>query len=312
MSWLNYHHLHYFWVIVQEGGLAKAALKLRLSHSTLSAQLRALETALGSQLFERRGRRLVLTPFGTEVASYASDIFRLGGELIDVAQGRSAIRRTPLRVGVVGSLPKTVVHRLLEPGMSRSQSPIDVRQDTMTHLLEELAGNRLHLVLADAPAPESLPLRVHSHLLGEAALSIYGAPELAARHRPRFPKSLDGAPLLLPGQGSLLRRALERWFADHDLRPSIEGEFDDAGLLRVFGGAGHGLFPVRDILRGEVEDVHGSVFVGPLDGLKERYYAISVERKVRHPGVVAIIESARSKLFAAPPSNKRARRRRPS
>ncbi len=299
MEWLNYHHLQYFWIIVQEGGLSKAATKLRLSHSTLSAQLKTLEESLGSQLFERRGRRLALTPFGTEVAAYAADIFRLGGELLDVAQGRSTIRRAPFRVGVVGTLPKTVTYWLLEPGMAKVGGPLEVRQDNIARLLEELAGNRLHLVLSDAPAPESLPLRVHSHWLGEADLLLYGAPALTARYRKHFPKSLDGAPLLLPGPGSPLRRALDRWFADHDVRPSVEGDFDDAALLRAFGGFGHGLFPVRDILRGEVENVHGATCVGALTGLKERYYAISVERRVRHPGVVAVIEEARTRLFAS-------------
>jgi LysR family transcriptional regulator, transcriptional activator of nhaA len=300
MEWLNYHHLFYFSVIVQEGGLSKAAARLRLSHSTLSTQLRSLEAFLGNELFERRGRRLVLTPIGAEVAEYASEIFRIGAELIDVARGREPGRRAALRVGVVDALPKTLTYRLLEPAMQADSSgPIHVRQDDMGRLLGELAAHRLHLVLSDTPPPQGLPVRVHAHLLGETDVLLYGTPQLAARFRPGFPASLGDAPLLLPGAAASLRRGIERWMTDRGIRLRIEGELDDAGLLRVFGGAGRGLFPVRAALRTEVEEAHGAVFIGKFEGLRERYYAVSSERRVRHPGVLARIERARSRLANA-------------
>lgn len=302
MEWLNYHHLFYFSVIAQEGGLAKAAVRLRLSHSTLSTQLRALEAFLGAELFERRGRRLVLTPLGAEIAEYASEIFRMGAELVDVARGRAQGRPAPLRVGVVNALPKTLTYRLLEPAMRvESAAPTHVREDELERLIEELASHRLHLVLSDAPPPHGLAVRVHAHLLGETDVLLYGTQDLAARYREGFPQSLEGAPVLLPGPAASLRRGLERWFTDRGIRTRIEGELDDAGLLRVFGGAGRGLFPVRAALRTEVEEALSAVFVGRLDGLRERYYALSAERKVRHPGVVALIEHARSRLSSPPP-----------
>jgi LysR family transcriptional regulator, transcriptional activator of nhaA len=297
MEWLNYHHLFYFSTIVQEGGLSKAAARLRLSHSTLSTQLRALEQFLGTELFERRGRRLVLTPLGAEVADYAAEIFRMGAELVDVARGHQSGRGAALRVGVVDALPKTLTYRLLEPALHvEDPGPIQVRQDELERLLEELASHKLHLVLTDAPPPHGLSVRVHAHWLGETDVLLYGTKELAARYRADFPRSLEDAPLLLPGRAASLRRGLERWLTDRGIRVRIEGELDDAGLLRVFGAMGRGLFPVRAALRTEVEEVLDAVFVGKLDGLRERYYAVSAERRVRHPGVLALIERARSHL----------------
>jgi len=300
MEWLNYHHLFYFWMITQEGGLAKAAARLRLSHSTLSTQLRALEGFLGCPLFERRGRRLVLTPIGVEVADHASEIFRMGADLVELARGREAGRRSVLRVGVVDALPKTLTYRLLEPAVEHEGAGrIQVRQNELAKLLEDLASYRLHLVLSDAPPPQGIAMRVHAHVLGETDVLLYGSKTLGTRYRRGFPQSLQDAPLLLPGAAASLRRGIERWLVDRGIRMRIEAEIDDAGLLRVFGGAGRGLFPVRAALRTEVEDAFGAVYVGKLEGLRERYYAVSVERRVRHPAVAALIESARSRLSTA-------------
>jgi LysR family transcriptional activator of nhaA len=300
MDWLNYHHLFYFWMISQEGGLAKAAARLRLSHSTLSTQLKALEDFLGSPLFERRGRRLSLTPLGVEIAEQASEIFRKGADLVELARGAEAGRGAALRVGVVDALPKTLTYRLLEPAIGGERAgQIQVRQNELGHLLEELAAYRLHLVLSDTPPPQAMRVIVHAHLLGETDVWLYGTRELAARYREGFPQSLGDAPLLLPGRAANLRSGIDRWLVERGIRMRVEGEIDDAGLLRVFGAAGRGLFPVRAALRTEVEEALGAVFVGKLDGVRERYYAVSAERRVRHPAVVALIENARARLAAS-------------
>lgn len=294
MEWLNFHHLYYFWRIAREGGISRAAEQLRLTHSTLSAQLRSLEEFLDGPLFERRGRSLVLTPLGEEAASYADDIFRLGSEFVDVARGRSAERKLALRVGVVSSMPKSVAFRLLQPGIATEGfGSIVARQDRLERLLEELAAGRLHLVLADSAPPDSGSHRVYAHLLGESGLLLYGTRSLARKYRGQFPSSLSGAPVLLPTPQSSLRRQLDRWFVERELRVHVAGEFDDAGLMRVAGANGQGLLPVRAALRAEVEDAHAVEFVGPLDGLTERYYVLSVERRVRHPAVSALVERAR-------------------
>ncbi|MCC7542737.1 MAG: LysR family transcriptional regulator [Deltaproteobacteria bacterium] len=310
-QWLNYHHLFYFWMIAQEGGVARAAERLRLTHSTLSAQLRMLEAALEGELFERRGRRLVLTPFGAEVAGYAGDIFRLGTELVELARSGAHGRRTPLKVGVVGTMPRSIAHGLLEPGLqTEERGPLSVRQDTLPRLVEELGAGRLHVVLSDA-LPDAAGVRLHRRLLGETDILLYGTKALARRYRAGFPASLQGAPVLLPGAGSL-RRAIDRWLAERDIRVHVEGEIDDAALLRVIGSRGLGLFPVRVALRAEMAEIVGTAPVGPLQGVRERYYALSLERRIHHPAVVAIVERAAVQLLHpdVPPSRRGKRPRR--
>jgi LysR family transcriptional activator of nhaA len=306
MDWLNFHHLFYFWRIAREGGLSRAAEQLHVTHSTLSAQLRALEDFFGGALFERRGRRLLLTPLGEETASYADDIFRLGSELTDVARGRSEPRKLALRVGIVSSMPKSVAYRLLHPGTAApGYGSLVARQDRFERLLDELASGRLHLVLSDTAPPEAGAQRVYAHLLGESGILLYGTPRLARKYRAAFPSSLDGAPLLLPTPQSTLRRLLDRWFVDRGLRPDIAGEFDDSGLMRVAGVHGLGLLPIREALRAEVEESSDVELVGRFDGVIERYYVVSLERRVRHPAVSALIEEARSGFDAAGRSRRR-------
>lgn len=311
MEWLNFHHLFYFWRIAREGGLSRAAEQLRLTHSTLSTQLRALEDFLGGALFDRRGRRLVLTPLGEDVAAYADDIFKLGSELVDVARGKSSSRRSALRVGIVSHLPKTVVYRLLTPAIETSgYGPLVARQGELEPLLEELVANRVHVVLADSPPPESHGARVFAHLLGESPMLLYGSTEDARRYRRGFPQSLDDARVLLPTARSSLRRQLDRWFADHGVRVRVEGEFDDAALMRVAGIHGLGLFPVRAALRAEVEDTHSAKLIGPLEGVVERYYVVSREHRIRHPAVGALVENARADLaYPEQPRRVRSRKR---
>ena len=306
MEWLNYHHLFYFWTIAREGSLTRAAAKLRLTHSTLSTQVKALESFLHVELFERRGRGLVLTAAGTSVAAYADDIFRLGAELVDVARGEAPSRRTPLRVGVVGTIPKTLAYRLLEPALGVDGfGPLVVRQAALDTLLEEVAIGRLHVVLSDVPPPEGGAMRVHGHVLGSSSVLLYGSPALARALRKNFPKSLEGAPMLLPAAGTSLRRQVERWLTDRGVRVRVEGEFDDAAMMRTFGAQGRGLFLVREALRSEVDDIHGVELITRLDGVQERYYVISVERRVRHPAVSALVDSAREQLAEGEPRKPR-------
>lgn len=295
MEPLNYQHLFYFWVIAREGGVARAARRLRLSHSTLSAQLRLLEQFLGGDLFERTGRRLVPTPLGLQIAGYADDIFRMGNELVEVARGRDQGTHQVFRVGVVGSLPKTIAFRLMEPALRLDPSQaVVVRQDVQARLIDELAAGKLDVLLTDMP-PEASAYRLHAHLLGETAILLFGSPAIAKKYGRRFPASLEGAPVIFPSPGSL-RRAMERWFADRGLRIRVAAEVDDAGMIRVLGGHGLGLFPVRSALRTEVEESQGAVCLGPLDGVSERYYAVSVERRISHRGVAAVVSAARAGL----------------
>jgi LysR family transcriptional activator of nhaA len=298
VEWLNYHHLLYFWAVAREGGVTRASEHLRLAQPTISGQLRALEDALGEKLFERTGRRLVLTDVGRLVYRYADEIFSLGRELQDTLKGRPTGRPVRFTVGVADAVPKLVAHRLLLPALTLKE-PVHIvcREDKPERLLAELVVHSLDLVLSDAPVGPGVKVKAYSHLLGETRVAFFGSASLAAAHRRGFPRSLDGAPVLLPTEGSSLRRSLDQWFDAEGLRPRVVGEIEDSALLKVFGQAGTGLFPAPVAIEAEIRAQHGVKLVGRVDAVRERFYAISAERRLKHPAVVAISEAARSRLF---------------
>ena len=301
MEWLNYHHLLYFWLVVREGGVARAADKLKLSHPTVSTQVKQLERALGEKLLEKRGRRLVPTEVGRIAYRYADEIFGLGNELLETVKGRPGIGPLRLVVGVSQAIPKMVARRLLAPARSLKGKPVRLvcLEDRGERLVAELAAMNLDLVIADAPVPPSSAVRVFNHLLGECGVSICATRELAERYRKGFPRSLDQAPMLLPSDGTSLRRALQQFFDEHDLRPQLEGEFEDSALLKVFGQDGIGLFPVPTAVEKDVQRQYEVEVVGRLPEVREHFYAISVERRLKNPAVLAICEVARKRVFKA-------------
>ncbi len=294
MSALNYHHLYAFWMIAEAGSLSAAAKAMHVTHSTLSVQLRALEDSMGDVLFERRGRGLVITPLGEEVRARASEIFRLGRDLEELARhGESG--RVALRIGVVASLPKTIVCRLVEPVLASAVS-LDLHHGAFEAELDALAAGRLHAVLADHAPPQGTGVRLHTHVLGASELYVYGTERVRASVRGSYPGCLEGAPMLLPRGGSGLRRQIDQWLHDRGLRVRVVGEIDDAGTLRAFGLRGHGLFPVRAALASEIADVTGARKIGAFDGLRERYLVVTRERTIRHPALVRLVENARTRL----------------
>jgi LysR family transcriptional activator of nhaA len=299
MDWLNYHHLLYFYTVAREGGLAPAAEVLHLAHPTISAQIHTLERSLGHELFERSGRRLVLTEMGRMVYRYADDIFGLGREMLEVMKGRQDGRVVRLTVGVADALPKMVVHRLLEPAL-RFPDPLTliVHDNKPDRLLGELATHSLDVILTDSPVGAGSAVKAFSHLLGECGIMIFAAPALAARHRRRFPASLDQAPFLLPTENSSIRRSMDLWFHRHGIRPRIIAEIEDSALLKVLAADGLGLFPAPSILEKDLNRQHGLRKAGTINEVKERFYALTIERKLRHPAVAAICEAAREELFA--------------
>lgn len=298
MDWLNYHHLLYFWTVVQEGTVSKAAEVLHLAQPTVSAQLRALERSLGQKLFQKRGRNLVLTTEGEAVARYAEEIFSLGRELLQSIRGDAPQAPKRFCIGMSDSLPKLTTYRLVEPAFTmRPAFQLYVRIDKTERLLAELAIHSLDLVIADSPMMPSTRVRAFSHLLGETGISIFGTAELARRYRKNFPQSLHGAPLLLQTPNTALRQSLEQWFQAHNLRPLITGEVEDMAMLQTLGEHGHGLFAAPTVVQKEICKRYGVRCVGQLDRIRERFYAISVERKLTHPAVLLIAEQARRRLF---------------
>lgn len=297
MSWLNYHHLLYFWTVARAGSIAKAGEELHLAQPTISSQLKLLEESLGHKLFERQGRKLVLTDVGRTVMRYADEIFRLGNELKNVVAGLPTGQQLRLNVGVLDVIPKLVAEQLLKPALEAGPSlRIICREGPLPQLLASLALHELDVVLADAPSSEPVSVRSFNHLLGKCGVSFFAARQLSHLKKD-FPRSLDGAPMLLPSDESSVRRSLDLWFERQRLRPLIAGDFDDSALLQAFGQSGHGVFALPSVIESQVERDYNCSVIGRTEEIETCFYAITVERRLRHPAVVAIAEAARSQIF---------------
>ena len=298
MDWLNYHHLLYFHTVAREGSVSRAAKVLRLAQPTLSGQIRKLEEAFDEKLFARSGRNLVLTEMGRLVFRYADEIFMIGRELTDTLRGRPSGRPLRLLVGVADVVPKLITARLIEIALELPEPvQISCHEGKSDRLLADLALHGYDLVIADAPLPPHVSVKAYNHPLGETPVSFFATREVADRHRRRFPKSLEDAPMLLPTPNTQLRRTLDKWFQDQDVRPRVVAEFEDSALLKVVGQHGHGIFPAASILEDEIRRQHGVRAIGRAGGVVERFYAISVERRIKHPAVAAITEAARERIF---------------
>ncbi|WP_128610406.1 transcriptional activator NhaR [Pseudomonas sp. UBA7721] len=294
---LNYRQLHYFWVVARTGSIIRASEQLNLTPQTISGQITLLEQAYGVELFQRVGRQLELTETGRQALTYAEQMFQLGGEL------EAMLRAGPqeqilFRVGVADVVPKSIVYRLLAPTMElENVLRINCREDKLERLLADLAIQRLDLVISDSPMPPHLDIKGYSQKLGECGLSFFATPTLALQHDGPFPECLHDAPLLIPGQETVLRSRLLRWLGDQHLQPRIVGEFDDSALMQAFGQSGSGIFVAPSVITEEVCRQYGVQLIGQTEAVNESFYAISVERKVKHPGIVAITEGARRELF---------------
>ena len=298
MDWLNYHHLFYFWVIAREGSIKQACEVLTLSQPALSTQLRALEDAIGEKLFSRVGRKLVLTDVGKVAYRYADEIFSLGRELTSTLKGYGTQRPIRLVVGIAEVVPKMVAYKLLKVVYKQFEHmKIVCWEGRLERLLGELALHTLDIVLTDTPVPTGVSIEAHSHLLGESGVTLFGAERLAFHYRRKFPQSLDGAPFLLPTSNAVLRRGLDDWFRKHNIEPLIVGEFEDGATMKAFGQEGHGLFPGSSVAESEIARQYQVHKVGKIPELRERFYGITVERRLKHPAVVAISESAKEKVF---------------
>ena len=297
MDTLNHHHLYHFWTVVREGGVTRASEKLNVSQPTISGQIRELERVLGERLLTRYGRTVTLTDIGRTVYRYADEMLGLDRDLLEAVKGRPA-RPGKLVVGVAMVVPKLVAYKMLEPAL-RLPDPIQLAcvHERPERLISELAIYGLDVVLADAPAPPIVKAQAYSHLLGDCPVSVFGTGRMAEDHRRGFPGSLNGAPFLLPSEDSALRHSLEVWFQRQRVKPRIVGTFEDSALLDAFGQAGAGLFAMPSAIEAEVRRQYRVRVVGRLDSVRQRFYAITVDRKLRHPAVIAISERARS-LFS--------------
>lgn len=291
MAALNYKHLRYFWMVAKAGSIARASEQLHLTPQSVSGQIGAFEARLGVALFQRVGRRLELTEAGGRVLRYAEEIFALGDELVDALHDAASHQMHPLRVGIADSVPKQVAYRLVAPAL-QLDTPVRLvcREGRLAALLAELSIHRLDLVIADRPMPTNLNVRAYTHLLGESALAVLGAPALIDGRS--FPALLDEAPFLVPGEDVSVRTSLLQWFEAQRVRPRIVGEFDDSALMTAFGRAGAGFFAVPESVAGDVIEQTGAVQVGRVPEIAEQLYAITAQRRSTHPAIVAITAAA--------------------
>ncbi|WP_455209582.1 transcriptional activator NhaR [Kaarinaea lacus] len=294
---INYKHLHYFWVVAKQGGIARASERLHLTPQTISGQLSLLEESLGEALFQKVGRTLELTETGRLVLSYADEIFSLGGELEEMLRNLPTERPMVFKVGVADVVPKSIAYQLLAPAL---QLPDPVRivckENNLDALLADLAVHRIDMVIADGPIPSGLNVRGFNHYLGECGISFLAIPKLAKTLRKEFPQSLNRAPLLMPSEINMVQPRLLNWLDGLRIYPRIVGEFDDSALMKAFGQAGAGIFIAPSAIAEEVAKQYGVLIVGQTQEVREQFYAISVERRISHPAVAAITETARAWL----------------
>ena len=300
MEWLNYHHLLYFWMVAKHGSITRASVELRLAHPTISGQIHQLEEALGAKLFVRSGRNLALTDSGRIAFRYADEIFALGQEFQDALKGRTTGQPLRLVVGVSDVIAKSIVHRILEPAFElRDKDRVICREARSADaFMGDLAVHAIDVVLADAPAGPGTPVRTFSHPLGECGSSFFATSQLARVSRQQFPRSLDGAPVILPGSDSTFRRALDEWFRSRNIHPQIVAELDDLALASVLAEKGLGVLAAPDVISKELRQRYSLQLVGRAKDLRQRFFAISMERKIKNPAVAAICEVARKKIFA--------------
>lgn len=298
MERVNYQHLYYFWTVAKHGSISAACEVLHLAQPTISGQLTVFEQSVGVKLLRKEGRKLVLTDTGRAVYHYADEIFALGREMTHMLKGRTTERGLRLNIGVSDAMPKLIAYRLMAP-LLRLSDPKQIHcvEDKTERLLTEIGLHSIDMMLSDVPATPASGARVFNHFLGESAVAIFASPDLAARYRENFPRCLNGAPFLLPTINTALRRSLDQWFDDKQLSPKIQAEVEDSGLLKTFGAAGAGLFFSPVSVASEIQRQYGTEMLGTADGVVERFYAITAQRRLKHPLVTAILDNAQQGLF---------------
>jgi LysR family transcriptional activator of nhaA len=302
MKTLNFKHLRYFWMVAKTGSIARAGEQLHLTPQSISGQLHEFEETLGTKLFRRAGRGLEVTEAGRRILSYAEQIFTIGDALLDVLHDQTSKNIQPFHIGIADSVSKSVVCRLLEPAL-HIKEPVRMicREGRLSALLADLSVHRLDMVIADRSMPTNLNVRGYSHLLGECGLTVFASASMTEQLTGKFPALLNNAPFLLPGEDVAIRPRLLQWLDKNDLRPRIVGEFDDSALIKAFGQEGAGLFVAPTAIADQVCRQYNVVAVGRIDSVVEQLYAITTERRLKHPAIVAINKAGRDVFGNTPP-----------
>jgi LysR family transcriptional activator of nhaA len=290
---INFKHLRYFWTVARVGTIAEAGRVLNLAPHSISAQIATFEAALGVSLFRRAGRRLALTEAGERILGHAEEIFALGDQIVDVVRDDALRRSLPFRIGFPDSMPKSLIHRLIEPALHVERpGRLVCREAPLGELLAELAVHRLDLVIADRPIPANISVRGYSTLLSESTLTVFASSALAAQLAEGFPDTLNGAPFLLPGEDVAHRGALLQWFENRRVQPSIVAELDDSALMKAFAQGGAGAFVAPTSIADHIHRQYGLQAVGEITEVGSQVYAITTERRLSHPAMQAIRAAA--------------------
>ena len=297
MEWLNYHHLLYFWTVAKKGSVVAACDELKLRQPTISAQIQALEDSIGEKLFDRTGRKLILTEMGKTVFKYAEQIFSLGRELTDVVKGRPVDKTHQLVVGINDVVPKFIAYRLLDICLSlKEKVHLVCKEDSAERLFADLAMHNVDMVISDSPLTSAANIKGFSHLLGESGVSFVASKDIASKYKKNFPQSLHGAPFLHSLENSSVRGQIESYLHALEIHPHIIAEFEDSALLNLFGSQGHGIFVIPTAIESEVNAQYGIEIIGRVPTIRERFYLITPSRKIKNPLVQAITEVAKDLL----------------
>ena len=293
MSRLNYQHLFYFWNVVKEGGVTRACEKLHLAQPTISGQLAVFEEMIGKKLYYKEGKKLVLSEAGRLIFRYADEIFRLGQELSQTLQGHDNARGIKLNVGIADALPKLIAFHLLAPALQISE-PVQLTcyEDKTERLITEIALHNIDIVLSDVPSTQTMGTRIFNHSLGNYEIGVFGVKAFEQIYSTNFPESLKDAPFLLPSLNNALRRTLDQWFDKMEIYPIIKAEIEDSALLKTFAASGLGIFFAPIAVQSEIQERYGCYLIGRISELQEQFYAITAQRRIKHPAIIAILEKA--------------------
>jgi LysR family transcriptional activator of nhaA len=300
MATINFKHLRYFWTVAKSGSIARASSQLHVTPQSISSQLAELEEALGTGLFRRVGRGLEMTDIARRIVSYAEEIFALEAELLAVVRDQGSRTALPFRIGIADSVPKSLTYRVVEPALHMAE-PVRLfcKEGRLVSLLADLSVHRLDMVIADRVMPPDLKVRAYNHLLGSSDVTVFGAEALLQTLQGTFPSAVDNAPFLLPGEEVAIRPALDRWFEAQRVHPRIVGEFDDSAMLKAFGQGGAGLFVAPTAIADYVRRQYDVRALGRIDSVVEQLYAITTERRMQHPGALAVSQAASREVFSA-------------
>jgi LysR family transcriptional activator of nhaA len=279
MDRLNYHHLRYFREVAREGKLTQAAERVNLSQSALSSQIRTLEERLGHALFDRVGRRLVLTEVGRITLDYADRIFSTGEELIATLD-RSADDTPPLRVGALSTLSRNFQLRFLEPVLGEQGMDVVLRSGSEEVLYDGLRSLSLDVLLTTEPPRADIGGAFTAHRLAEQTVGLHGVPE-----RMRYDNLRDllaSEPLIVPTDSDV-RRGFDSLIARLDLHPRIVADVDDMAMVRLLARANAGVAVAPAVVLAD-EIASGRLVTAPFDlDIVESFFAVTTRRSFPHP-----------------------------